>query len=82
MELEAGLPACISLLICFYEVEGSGSAENQDVAPGNEFKTVSGVNVASSYAGFCEEQPLGICLRRCSLFLSPLESCSLGGAGQ
>lgn len=47
MELEAGLPACISLLlICFYEVEGSGQ-ENQDVAPGNEFKTVSGVNVAS-----------------------------------
>ena len=42
MELEAGFPACISLLfISFYNVEGSGQ-ENQDAAPENEFKTVSG----------------------------------------
>jgi len=41
VELEAGFPACISLLfISFYKVEGSGQ-DNQDVAPENEFKTVA-----------------------------------------
>lgn len=55
-------------------MEGSGQ-ENQDVAPGNEFKTVSGVNVASPMQASAEEQPLGICLRVFPL-PEPSESCS------
>lgn len=33
------------------------------------------------YAGFCEEEPLGICLRKCFLFLSPLSPALWVGLG-
>jgi len=81
MELEAGFPACISLLfISFYKVEGSGQ-DNQDVAPENEFKTVSG----SMWPALCRllrRRAFGNLLEEVFPLPEPPESCSLGGAGQ